>query len=280
MVWDQDVPGQNGVHLWSADHDGSHARRIFTSHRGFTLDLVLDRRGRRVAFAPCCKDSLPRLVVVPVDGGRVRHPLARYQRFYAIGGIGWSPRGDRLVFEGYTERHHHLFDALWIVRLDGRGLRRVVGLPDPRLDSSMSNEALAWTRRGVLYCEGGSLRVVHHGRSRVLVRGGVYPVRISGDGRHIVTEHDNRVTFRDSIWYGDADGRHQRRLWLGPAATTSKAPRFGYPVLDFHGRQVLVERQDPASSPGDGVVRWRVGSNPDDAPPLGFLANADSYTWN
>ncbi len=156
----------------------------------------------------------------------------------------------------------------------------MVRLPNPRPDGAGPNEALAWTRRGVLYCEGGALLVAHHGRSRVLVRGGVYSVRISGDGQHIVTERYDRASFRGSIWYGDADGTHQRRLWLGPRATTSSAPRFGYPIPDFHGRRLLVERTDQSAADPDSVVRWGVGSDPAHAPALDFLANADSYTWN
>jgi hypothetical protein len=166
------------------------------------------------------------------------------------------------------------------VRLDGRDLRRVVRLPNPTVDGSRPNEALTWTRRGVLYCEGGALRVARHGRSRVLVRGGVSSVRISGDGRHIVTEHYNRTSFRGSIWYGEADGTHQRRLWLGPRTTTSTAARFGYPMPDFRGRHLLTERSDNPSDDLEGVVRWRVGSEPERAPVTDFLAHADAFTWN
>jgi dipeptidyl aminopeptidase/acylaminoacyl peptidase len=277
VVWDEFLSHRHGIHLWSANADGSHAHRIYTSHRGFTTELTLDRSGRRVAFAPCCRDDRPELVVVPVGGGHVLEPLAHHPQFYFVGGIGWSPHGSRLVFEGEINRHQHLTQALWTVRPDGSGLHRMLRLPDPRIDDSGPNEALAWTRDGVLYCQAGSLRIAHHGRSRVLIRGDVFSVRISGDGRHIVTERDNPLTVRSSIWYGDADGTHQRRLWLGPRTTTSHAPLFGEPIPDFHGRHLLTTRQ---SSSSDGVVGWRVGADPDRAPVLDFLSNAFGYAWN
>ncbi len=281
VVWDQFLPGRNGVHLWSANVDGSDASPIYTSHRGFITELTLDRRGRRVAFAPCCRDRLPRLVVAPVAGGPAQRPLAHHRQFDRVGGIGWSPHGSRLVFEGFTDRHDRLAAALWTVRPDGSGLHRMLRLPSPRTGDSHLNEALAWTRDGIVYAEGGALRVAQHGRSRVLIRGGVYAARISGDGRHIVTERFDRTTLRASIWSGDADGTHQHRLWLGPRSTTSHRARYGYPVPDFHGRHLLATRQsDPSDPSADGVVPWRVGASPDRAHVLDFLADSFAYGWN
>jgi hypothetical protein len=106
-------------------------------------------------------------------------------------------------------------------------------------------------------------------------------VRISGDGRHIVTERYNRSTYRASIWYGDADGTRQRRLWLGPATTTSHAPRYGYPVPDYHGRRLLIDGvPDPAAPSSEGIGFWRVDRDPDSARVLPFLSHAFAFTWN
>jgi hypothetical protein len=281
VVWDQDIPDRSGVHLRVADPDGSHAHQIYASHRGFTTALSVDRRGRRVAFAPCCRSRLPRLVVVPLSGGRARQPLRHHPGFFFVGGIGWSPHGSRLVFEGEKSRPHgQIAAALWTVLPDGSGLHRVLRLPDPTTDESVPNVALAWTRLGILYCEGDALRLAHHGRSRLLLRG-AFSVRISGDGRHIVTERYNRSTYRASIWYGDADGTRQHRLWLGPGATTSHAPRYGYPVPDFHGRRLLVDGvPDPDDPSSEGIGSWGVDRDPDSARVLPFLSNAFAFAWN
>jgi len=277
-VWDEVEPGRRGIHLRSADIDGSDQRRVYVSNLGFTTDLSLDRRGRRVAFAPCCRNRLPRLVVARVMGGRIWKPLARHPEFYFVGGIGWSPHGTRLVFDGDTDVHGRLAAGLWTVRLDGTGLRRLLQLPPPRRDQGPINEALAWTSRGILYCDRGALRIARHGHSRVLFRH-AYSVHISGDGRHIVTEHFGRASLRQSIWYGDADGTHQRRLWRGPKASDSGVSLLE-PVPDFHGRDLLVNRSSDPSAADDGLVAWRVAGDPADAQLQAFLSHADAYTWN
>jgi hypothetical protein len=278
VVWDESLRGRNGVHLWAAHTDGSHAHRIYTSHRGFTTGLVLDRRGRRVAFAPCCRADLPRLVVARVTGGRVWKPLTRHPEFSFVSGIGWSPHGTRLVFEGNTGGPGHLAAGLWTVRLDGTRLHRLLELPPPGTDESPLNEALAWTRQGVLYCDRGALRVARHGHEHVLVRR-AYSVHISGDGRHIVTEHYNSASARSSIWYGDVDGTDQRRLWRSPHGPTAYA-LLRDPVPDFHGRRLLIERVSDPSSAGDGIAFWHLGADATDAPLMDFLSQAFAYTWN
>ena len=102
VVWA--TPNVAGIHLTSAKVGGSGLRHIYNSKSGAVLYLSLDRQGRRVAFAPWFtedRDPLPVMEVVPVLGGKVKKPLASYpSKFDWVAGIGWSPSGRRLAFEG------------------------------------------------------------------------------------------------------------------------------------------------------------------------------------
>jgi hypothetical protein len=56
---------------------------------------------------------------------------------------------------------------------------------------TISNDALAWTRDGILYSDGRNLRAAKAGESRVVMRR-VRAVRVSGDGEHIDTHRNQR----------------------------------------------------------------------------------------
>lgn len=278
VVWDDDTPRRPGLHLFSAELDGSGRQRLFTSKKGFATALVLDRRGRRVAFAPCCQASLPLLVVVPVLGGKALRPLARHPAFYFVGGIGWSPDGRRLVFEGDTDRGGVLRSALWTVRPDGSGLRRLLRLPAPRSNRSFINDALGWTRAGVLYSDGHRLRVASGGTSTVLLRR-VRSVRVSGNGRRMVLL---RPTRNGAWWWvGNVDGSGLRRV--APFASADRDRTSYWTVTPgFGGGSVLAVRVRPDPSTGGSydVVRWRVADGPSSATVVTAPGRDVVVTWN
>lgn len=127
VVWADASRGTKGIHLSSANLDGSGLQHIYDASSGFITALTMDRQGGRVAFAPCCAKREPLLVVAAVLGGKAWRPLAAYQsKFYFVGGIGWSPSGRRLVFEAGTSRGTRPNCALWTVGLNGHGLRRIL----------------------------------------------------------------------------------------------------------------------------------------------------------
>jgi len=276
IVWDDWKAGRPGIHLVSETATGDDRRRIYVSHRGFTMTLVLDRRGRRVAFAPCCHRSLPLLVVVPVLGGRVLEPLARHDEFYFADGIGWSPNGRRLVFQGGVRHGHRLSMALWTVHPNGTGLHRLLPLGSPRADDAPFNASVAWTRQGVLYSDGRDLRVVRHGKSSLLLRH-VTAVRISGDGTRIVTDQMRQQ--RRSLWIGDADGTDQTRFYI-----YSDQPVDGWlfdPQPNHDGTRLLAvrDRSTPAGSTME-VITWVVAEGVDSATVLAELGSPGAVTWN
>ncbi|HXH77683.1 hypothetical protein [Nocardioides sp.] len=289
VVWAHDpFDGNPGFQLRSALPDGTDERTIYESPTGFTLALVHDRQGRRVAFSPCCRGSAPLLVVAPVMGGPAQDPLARHRdRFYYVGGIGWSPNRRRLAFEAGTANGDLATAAIWTVRPNGRDLRRVLELSTwgPGDQPSPGNDALAWTPDGILYSDGKDLRSVRPGRSARsrLVMPRVGSVRVSGDGQTVVVDRYRRG--RAETWIAAPDGTDARRILVhgdraGPSTTT-----YDDIVPNYDGTQLLAWRSAPAPASGGEaearIVTWSAGGSPADATPLDFVHH-ESYvaTWN
>lgn len=280
VVWMQDLPGRKGLHLRSAESDGSDVRKVYDAPKGFTIDLTLDRQGRRVAFSPCCRAADPLLVVAPVLGGKAFDPLARHRhRFYYVGGIGWSPDGRRLAFEAGTSHGEGRTTAIWTVRTDGRDLRRVLHLGTyGQDDPSITNDALAWTPDGILYSDGANLRSARAGHSRLVMRD-VRSVRISGDLRNIVI--GRYMDGRPSTWIASPDGTNVRKLVGG---VPFESPAYFDITPNYDATQVLAWRLLPLDESGhsdDGLVAWSTGGRPLEATELTFTGDHDYVaTWN
>lgn len=274
VVWDAYADGGSGTHLRSARPDGTGLRKIYDSPNGFITQLTLDRAGRRVAFAPCCKDKFPKLVVVPVAGGKALRPLAHHRKIYAVGGIGWSADGSRLAFEGWTEVGGKPRSSLWTVRPNGSGLRKVVDLP--RRGQPVINVALAWTRAGIVYSDGTNLRVASRGKTRLLMRA-VRAVRISGDGSRLFLLRT--INGRDSIWSSAPNGSGKRREFL--AGDPGAEVAFSMVTPNYNGSQLLAVRWGPGGgTEGDQVVTWKLRDGEGSAVPLPFAKGDYTATWN
>ncbi|MCW2794457.1 MAG: WD40-like Beta Propeller Repeat [Nocardioides sp.] len=280
VVWDKWKRGRKGIHLRSARTDGTGLRRIYDAKRGFVIQLTMDRAGRRVAFAPCCRSDRPALVVVPVRGGTVLEPLADHPRIEFVGGIGWSPDGRRLAFEGTSGHGGHRATTLWTIRPDGSGLTRVLRLPEPEEpDQGIINDALAWTPQGILYSDGKNLRSAWAGRSHVVLRR-VFEVRISGDGSTIVTERYRGP--RMSLWVGEPDGSEQRRLLVRGEPGVDDVYNDVTPSYD--GATLLASWYGPPDESGQGggsrLVTWQTGKSPRSGATLEMTGDSLTATWN
>ncbi|HTW17613.1 MAG TPA: hypothetical protein VMF51_20965 [Nocardioides sp.] len=278
VVWDHYRRGVKGIHLRSARVDGTGVRRIYDLPKGFTTSLTMDGAGRRVAFATCCSDRLPQLVVAPVRGGKPIEPLARHPHLVAVGGIGWSHDGRRLAFEAVSERNGERVHGIWTVRLDGRELTQVLVLPSPdEHHQVVINDALGWTRDGILYSDGTNLRSARAGHSKLVLRN-VRSVRITGDHRRIVIER--RRGERSSTWIAAADGGHARRLLSNgkPGVTTI----YHDVTPNRDGTELLAYRARPtADGPDDtDVIVWSVGRKVRSATELPVVAGNPTVTWN
>ncbi len=278
-VWDDFVRGRKGIHLRSAALDGSDVTEVYDSARGWTLDLILDRVGRRVAFSPCCRVELPALVVVDITTGEVQEPLADHPEIDAVGGIGWSPDGKRIAFEGFSGNYPHRHGRIWTVRPDGTGLRKILHLFNTSDDHAFFvNDTLAWTPDGILYSD-GNLRAARRGASRVILRR-TTDVRISGDGSRIVTTRYPRNGNR-SVWIGEPDGTDRRPLF-------DNEPGHGVTWYDdvtpsYDGESLSAVRwtQDPVTDYDVlELVTWEVDAGPGSATVVSVTGDNSIVTWN
>lgn len=274
LVWDQYRAGRRGIHLRSVRMNGTGVRRVYDSRRGFTTDLTLDRAGRRVAFSPCCNAHDPVLVVARVRGGTPLKPLAHHPRIDAVGGIGWSPNGRRIAFEGTTGTYPDRVTYLWTVRPNGTGLRRIYDLGSVE-DNLFINDALAWTREGILYSDGRNLRLVKGGESTIILRR-VRSVRISGDGSRIVTER-----WRDnsrSVWIGAPDGSDQHRLFT--QGDPVHVETFYEVTPNYDASALLAYRMSGGDDGTDAIVTWLTETSPTTATVVEPIGYAPTATWN
>lgn len=277
VVWDQWKRGRKGFHLRSARLDGTDVRRVYDSPSGFTTDLSLDPAGRWVAFSPCCRKAFPTMVVARVRGREVLEPLSAHPEIYFVGGIGWAPDGRRIAFEGSEDMGRWARTSLFTIRPDGTGLRRVQILGTVR--STVINEALAWTRDGILYSDGRNLMSVKGGETRLILKR-VRSVRISGDGKHIVTERYQRGTDFRSVWMGNPDGTEQRQV-IDPFESYGDT-FWDVTTPNYDGSALLAERTPPGDDAGSSseVVTWSSDAGQDTATVLDFVGGSYVITWN
>lgn len=189
VVWDQYE--KRGTHLWSANPDGSDRRRIYTRPKGFVEEITLNRQGTVAAVSPLTLSAdRAALVLVDVLGERPsRNLIEDHPKIYFVGGIGWSPSGRKLVFEGAVEKRPGDLQAyLFTIRRDGTGLRSALALGRITDDNAVElDNALVWTSEGIFHYDQEGLHRLRHGRDRVVLTG-VTRQAVSGDGTWLFME--------------------------------------------------------------------------------------------
>ena len=221
VVWDQYE--KRGTHLWSANPDGSDARKIYERPKGFVVDITLNRQGTEAAVAPLVLSAarMPLVVVDVMGQASPRNVLADHPEIYFVGGIGWSPNGRRLVFQGAVEvRPGDLEQFLFTVGRDGAGLRRILALG--RITDNSATEidnSLTWTAEGIFHYDRRGLSRWRHGHDR-LVLGHVRRQAVSGDGSWLFLERSRGQDL--AVWRMHPDGTGLERLYA------LNAPGYGY----------------------------------------------------
>ena len=276
LTWAEPSTGLRNLHLRSSRLDGTDVRRVFDHPRGFTLTLVPDGRGRRVAFGTCCRDDMPQLVVAPVLGGPHLEPLAGHPELTAVDGIGWSPDGRSLAFQAITVRDGVRTASIWTVRLDGSDLQEVLTLGDVLSLGPGGNDTVAWTNDGILYTGGGDLRLATDQTSR-LVMHGVRNVRVSGDGGRLVLRRYRAG--RSQVWIARPDGTGARKVlgWSTDGSTTS----YDEVTPNYDGTRLLARRSVTRDHRSVSEwVAWDVADGPGSAEVMTLDAAASAVAWN
>lgn len=168
--------------------------------------------GRRLAFTAGSALEWGRLTIVPVRGGRA----TSLARGLVIDAPAWSPDGRYIAFVGLRGVDDTAAPWLYVIRPDGRGLRKLFAVADDE-DVLGGDEIGAyrpsWSPDGTLMAvvadAGEALAVVDtRGRVRWRLpnRRLVYGVSWSPHGRRIVFGDDG------TIYVIDRDGRNVRPL--------------------------------------------------------------------
>jgi TolB protein len=162
--------------------------------------------GRKIAFT----DRYGRVAVINPDGSGRRRLTRRAS--VPWGGVSWSPDGRELAFAGSR--------AIWVVRANGTGLRRLVSATAAGLDVgstgglglpvwSPDGRKLGFdTRKGFVYVinrDGSGLRSVGH-----MAFGLAFAPSWSPDGRWLAITSDRDGN--GDIYIVKADGSGERRL--------------------------------------------------------------------
>ena len=228
------------MHLDSANIDGTNRRSVYDQPRGFTMYLTMDPSGTHVAFSTCCRDEFPALVVVPVLGGKALKPLAHHRDIYFVGGIGWSPDGKRLAFEGSTRSDQKT--PLWTVKPDGTELAT---RPHPPQPVHQPGACLDTQRDPLLR------RQRYAPRSRRIFTRGHVPRLVAADVRRWPA-HPSANRIKDgkrSVWYSATDGTARVRLYGMNKARDA----------NYSGTLSELRRYAGARTPRDSPRTWQTG---------------------
>jgi Tol biopolymer transport system component len=176
--------------------------------------------GRKIAFT----DRYGRVAVINPDGSGRRWLTRRASVVWS--GASWSPDGRELAFAGY--------EAIWVVRANGTGLRRLVSATAAGLDVgstgglglpvwSPDGRKLGFdTRKGFVYVinrDGSGLRSVGH-----MAFGLAFAPSWSPDGRWLAITSDRDGN--GDIYIEKADGSGERRLTHSKVGRMASGPSW------------------------------------------------------
>ena len=192
--------------VFVADADGSDARRL-TTGPGNSFWPTWSRDGKRLAFYND-RDGTNRIYTAGIDGGD-ETMLVDLGSDHATQ-PAWSPVEDVVAFARFarpvarTSVGPTTQKGLWVVRVDGTGLRQLVASASAQPAWSPDGEELA-------YVDAEGLRVLHvaSGEVRMVAATANVP-RWSPDGRRLA--FGRVVDGREQLFVVNADGSGERRL--------------------------------------------------------------------
>lgn len=207
--------------------DGTGLRQLF---RGAASNVDWSPDGRRIVF-----QSDHGIYVIRSRGGRPTRVLDGESFSLPT----WSPDGRALAV---VKEERDLTTAIYVVRRDGSGLRRLLPPYVPKGDEqwdavAASETEPAWSPDGreIAFQAGvGQIVVadIASGRRRLVAAGGYEPAW-SSDGKLIALQSDG------GVWIANADGSGDRRLLASNGGDASWAPdsrSLVFEVRHWYGR--------------------------------------------
>jgi Tol biopolymer transport system component len=270
-------PGRNGLIAFSSGRggrdlsiytirsDGSGVRRVTRARPPSGTSPAYSPDGRTIAFGSQSAENGTELWLAPTHGGRAYRLLGGLDAIPPD--LDWSPDGRRLVFESGA--------ALWVVRADGRGKRRLTGDGAYEPDWSPDGRHIAFSHSfdGVFVLDLRTKRIRRVGP-------GAEPAW-SPDGKQIVSAHATCSVCAYNLYVMDADGGRLRQITSFHGDDSAESPAWspdgrliafdrccgGIYVVRPDGSDVrrlfarLSDVEHPAWKPGGHRIAFDVGDS-------------------
>ena len=219
--------------VYVVDADGSNVRSLVTGGHSNRL-ASWSPDGEEVAIAHADVGGSPVIQRVRVDGGGSQTLEATRAADFQLA-AWWAPDGRQLLFARAAEAEDQCRFALYIIRIDGSGLRRLAcsGLGMPSASWSPDGQAIVFTRRLDIATSGlFTVRVDGSDETRLDTRPTLAGPTWSPDGRRVA--YTAPVGTHDELFVINADGSSRHQVSAGSAAV-------GGPAWSFDGSRIAFE---------------------------------------
>ena len=244
--------------------DGSDRRRLTNDDHQY-LDAAISPDGRRVVYERFTPDYQPEGVFLMNADGSGQTLLVHRSSVFD-GEPAWSPDGTHIAFTSYVDGPFGAFGRIFIINVDGTGLRQLTPDVDPNafeFDGGASwspdGKRIVFTRSGMLYLinnDGTAFTPLPN-------EDGAQNPAWSPDGRYIAYQALNAV---GAMRMRNPDGSN-------PVTISSTSEQQGNPQWSPDSRQIVFNRVVGATLrlftiniDGTGEQRLSFGSSEDDLP--------------
>src|SRR5436309_8974612 len=244
--------------------DGSGRRRLTNDDHGYIYGAI-SPDGRRIVFNRFTADDQSEgIFLMNADGSGQMLLVNRSPIF--DGEPAWSPDGSQIAFTSYIDGPFGAFGRIFIIKVDGTGLRQVTPDVDPnefQVDGGASwspdGTRLVFTRSGALYV----INVDGTGFTPLPNEDFAQNPSWSPDGRHIAYQS---LDAPGDIRMRDADGSN-------PVTISNTPEQQGWPRWSPDSRRIVFNRVVGGqfrlfviNVDGTGETRLSFGASEDDLP--------------